>query len=550
MDGRPSRVARIYGLGSVYGKALRDSRRGTMVAAGGLSLLLVVTASQVAAEFGTAAARAAMAQLPLQLPAIFRGLLGEPFDIASLSGFLSWRTVNVMPILLGAWSIAVLSNTLAGEAARGSLDLVATTPHARTSIALQKAAAFATALAVVCLVTGVVAWASSVAFATLPGDEATLTEGLSHAAWLFAVSLFPGAIAWLAGPVLGRGGGAGVGAAVMLASFLAHGYRDAIAVFGALDAGSYFGWTARHRPLAGATDPAPVVVLIAGGFAVLVAGALLFRIRDIGVTVRLATPFPRIRLGLRGVTGRSFADRLPVALAWGIGIGAMGFVFALNLDAMRAVFASLPQIQQIVERFYPGFDILSAGGLLQLVFFGFGAFVIAAAAGMLAAGWASDETQGRLELLLSAPMARSAWALRSGFGVLLAVVAMAVAISILVGIGTAAAGADATTPAVGVLILGLYGAALVGAGLAAGGVVSASLAGGVAGGLGLAFYLLDTIGTGLRLPESVLDLSLSRHLGQPMAGVYDEAGLVACGVVAVGGVVVSALGYARRDIAR
>jgi ABC-2 type transport system permease protein len=90
----------------------------------------------------------------------------------------------------------------------------------------------------------------------------------------------------------------------------------------------------------------------------------------------------------------------------------------------------------------------------------------------------------------------------------------------------------------------------VGAGIAVGGLVRAGLAAVVAGGLGLAFYLLDTIGTGLRLPDVVLDLSLSRHLGQPMAGVFDAGGIVACVVLAAGGVALSALGYARRDVTR
>ena len=550
VDGHPSVRARIAGLGTIYGKALRDSRRGILLAGGGIAMILFFTASQVASTFGDAVSRAQVATLPLQLPPIFRGLLGEPFNVATLGGFLSWRTVNFMPILLGAWSITALSGTLASEASRGSLDLVATTGRSRTSVALQKALAFVTALAIACLAIGLVAWVSTVAFATLPGDERSLGDALSHMVWLGAVGLFPGAIAWLLAPVLGRGAAAGIGALVMVASFVAHGYKDAIPAFGALDPLSYFGWTAGHRPLAGVSDPPPVIAMLAVVAGLLVAGALLFRVRDIGITVLIRNPLPRPRLGLGGPAGRSFAERLPVALGWGLGLGALGLVFALNLDAMREAFTSLPQIEQIVKRIYPGVDLFSAGGILQLVFFGFGSLIVAAAAGMLVAGWASDEARGRLEAILSVPISRAAWAVRSGVGVMAAVAVFTLVVVALIGLGTASVGGEAVTPAVGIGVLGLYAAALVGAGIAAGGWFRASVAAAVAGGLGLANYLMDTIGRGLQLPQVVLDLSLSNHLGQPMAGIYDGAGLVACVVIAVGGVLVSALGYARRDVSR
>jgi hypothetical protein len=48
----------------------------------------------------------------------------------------------------------------------------------------------------------------------------------------------------------------------------------------------------------------------------------------------------------------------------------------------------------------------------------------------------------------------------------------------------------------------------------------------------------------------VVDLSLNRHLGQPMAGIFEPAGIVAGLVLAVGGLLVGAWGYSRRDIGR
>jgi len=77
-----------------------------------------------------------------------------------------------------------------------------------------------------------------------------------------------------------------------------------------------------------------------------------------------------------------------------------------------------------------------------------------------------------------------------------------------------------------------------------------SLAAGVTAALVIATFLLDTLGAALDLPDPVLELSLYKHLGQPMAGVFDPVGLVAAAVMVVLGSAVCALGLTRRDVGR
>ncbi len=105
-------------------------------------------------------------------------------------------------------------------------------------------------------------------------------------------------------------------------------------------------------------------------------------------------------------------------------------------------------------------------------------------------------------------------------------------------------------PLLGIGVLGLATAAFAGVGLAVGGLVRASLAAPVAGALVIATFLLDTLGEALDLPDAVLDLSLYRHLGQPMAGAFDPVGIVAATILAVGGLLVGAWGLRRRDLDR
>ena len=61
---------------------------------------------------------------------------------------------------------------------------------------------------------------------------------------------------------------------------------------------------------------------------------------------------------------------------------------------------------------------------------------------------------------------------------------------------------------------------------------------------------IDTLGAALKLPDVILDLSLYKHLGQPIAGIFDPVGIVVAVAMVVGGVAVCTFGLTRRDIGR
>jgi putative exporter of polyketide antibiotics len=64
----------------------------------------------------------------------------------------------------------------------------------------------------------------------------------------------------------------------------------------------------------------------------------------------------------------------------------------------------------------------------------------------------------------------------------------------------------------------------------------------------LVTYLIDLVAPPLGLPDWVHQLALTAHLGQPMVGRWDPVGIVACLVIAVGGIAIGAWGMTRRDI--
>jgi putative exporter of polyketide antibiotics len=85
-------------------------------------------------------------------------------------------------------------------------------------------------------------------------------------------------------------------------------------------------------------------------------------------------------------------------------------------------------------------------------------------------------------------------------------------------------------------------------GLAVGGLFGASYAGPAVAVLAIGTFLVDILGPALRLPDWLQQLALSAHMGEPMVGMWDVAGVAACLILAVGGLIVGAWGLDRRDV--
>ncbi|CAN5622968.1 exporter of polyketide antibiotics [soil metagenome] len=547
---------RLYGLGSVFGKSLRDARRQVLGVGGLLGLLIAVTAWQVGTQFDSAAERLELATQMSLLPAMFHGLIGEPINIETLPGFISWRLMGFVPVVVGLWSITALSATLAGEASRGTLEMVLSMPVSRARVALEKFAAHVVALALALLIAALATWLASIAFAALPGDEMSLPTALGGFSPTFAVALLAGGIAFALGPLLGRALATGAASLYLLGAYVVHGYADFVPGFDVLRLGSVFYWTAQQRPMAGLSDWPSVAFVLAMAAPVVAAGVWLFVRRDLGSFIGLPIPGRISRGGTRawrwtlaGVGQRQLGERLPTALGLGVGLGLYGMFIALAADEFAAALNAIPQIIEMIRPLFPDLDLSSGPGLLSLVAFAFMPLAIGLAAIAIVQGWASDERDGRLEILLAAPISRGAWALSSGLAVLSATFVIALATGALMAAGAAIAGLPALPVFAGALVIGLYGMALAAIGVLVSGLAAARWAAPAVAAVALGIYLLDLLGDLLGLPEWVVNLSLARHLGQPIGGVYDVPGMLACAVIALGGLLVGAWGFARRDLA-
>jgi len=540
--------SRLFGLGSVFGKEIRDSRRAFLVEVaflGGFLLLVLAGAGNV---YPTQAARDELVRLANGIGPAAQGIAGKPVNVGTMGGYVQWKYGSVFLLIAAFWSILALTRTLAGEARRGSLELVTASPLRRRRIAVEKVAAHLALLAVVMAVLAFAAWLAGAAFAKLPGDEIPLQAAVGLALWIGLMTLAFGGLAFALSQFLGRAAAAWIAGFILVAGPLLNNYQTLVPAFRGVAKVTPWAWTADHLPLAGRYDWASLVP-VAGVAAVLILiGIEAFVRRDLGASSTLRTPrLPAAALGLRGPVGRSFGERLPLALAWGLGLGAFGLIMAAGSRSLADQLVKSPDLAKTFQRIFPSFDLTTAGGFLQLLvqlLF----IVVGFAAATLVSGWAADETSGRLEMVLAAPLSRRSWAIRSGLGVFAAIGLMTVIMALSVGLGAALARSDVLTPMAGTFALGLFGAALAGVGFAVGGLVRTSVAARVVAAVVIATYLIDLLVPALRLPDWVHRLALTAHLGQPMVGVWDMAGVVACLVLAVGGLALGGLGFARRDV--
>lgn len=545
----PSALARLLGLGSVFGKTIRDSRRAVLIVGGVTGLLIMVVAQAVVSQFSTPESRREISELVKSVPPILQGLAGKGYNAETMGGYIQYKYGGFFPLVTGLWSILALSATLAAETRRGSLDFVMAAPISRRRLAVEKLLGHVAMVALAMAVVLVAVWAAGSAFAVLPGDEIPFSAAVGFAAWLGLMALAAGSVAFALAPFLGRGAALGIAGAVMFGGFILNGYQTAIPELAPFANLTWFGWTTNHIPLAGQYDWGSLAIVAALALVLFAVGVEAFARRDLGQTSAVPWPrLPRALLGLRGPFGRSVSERLPTTIAWGVGLGLFGLMMGSAGRSFTEQLAKSPELLKAIQSLFPNVNIVSEGGFLELVFIEFGLILAGLAAASLVSAWASDETSGRLELLLTTPMPRTLWAAANGLAVFASVAIVVGLTAAGIAIGALSAGGDVATPVIGTAALALYGVALAGVGLAIGGLFGAGIAGTSVAVITIVTWLVDFLVPSLDLPDQLRQLALSSHMGQPMVGAWDVPGILLCLVLAFGGLALGTWGFARRDL--
>ncbi len=543
--------SRLVGLGSIYGKTIRDSRLAFIIAAGLLGGMSLVIGAAIGTVFPTPETRHDLNALVGSMPAAMVNLFGNATlmgdKLGTLGGYATWKYGSTFALGTALWSILALSGTLAGEAARGSLDLVATSPFGKRRIALEKLAAHLTLLWIVMALLALALTVSSNAFGDAAlGDPIPLLGSVGFALWVGFLAMCFGGFAFALAPLLGRAGSAAVAGVAMIALWVMSGLE----VGGPLVNLSPFHWTADHIPLVQIYDWAGLALVGIVGVVFLAIGVVAFDRRDLGVTAGLSLPsLPGDLLGVRGPLSRAFGDQLPRVLSWGLGMAIWGALLGSLAGSFSDLIAKTPDMAKVFGGIFPGYDFGTAGGWLQLyveIFFIAAGF----AAATFVSKWASDETDGRLEEVLATPVTRTRWVVAGGVAAVIGSLLMALLFAIGTALGAAAGGSTAGDALLGSMSLGLYAAAVVGIGVAVGGLWRTSLAADIAALFVVATFLLDLLAPAFNLPDWVHQLALTSHFGEPMIGRWDPVGVVLCVAIAFAGIALGAWGMSRRDVAK
>jgi polyether ionophore transport system permease protein len=437
-------------------------------------------------------------------------------------------------------------------------------PRSRARVALEKVAAMWTALLLIGIIVGVIAYLGGRAFKA----DFTLADGLLFGLDMTLICMVFGGIALLIsqftherGPAAGATGGLLV---VFIVMDMAHRVIPNTDWISRLSPIYYYNLSKPLVPSYG-TNAGGLLVLLALSVVLTGAGVWFFVRRDAGdvvhlpgVHVRAPRPSHAVPVGdlsLRSVYARSLGMIAWPTFWWALLIagfaGWMVLVVEQMVGRLNELFnsGSSSLATQILHNIGGGGSQLNAlflGAMFEIL-----PVLLMAFAVTQVNKWAADEDDGRLEIVLSTPQSRTAVLL----GRFAAVATATIVIGLLTLAASAAAAAiagvslDATNlveATAGMIPLGLLIAAI---GYLASGWLRTAADTGLLSFLLAAWFLVSFVGPDLKWPDATLRLSPFYYYGTPLLHGWELGNillLVGAGAVAL---VLGSLRFARKDIA-
>ncbi|MEO8898803.1 MAG: hypothetical protein ABI473_08965 [Candidatus Dormibacter sp.] len=456
---------------------------------------------------------------------------GYPFDISNAAGWMAWRNMSTIGMVMALWAAFVTVGGLRGEEEAGRAELTLSQPQSR----VHWLAAVLVAVSIETLVIGLVS-IMAMALVGIPQGLLSLTQCLELSLQMILPALLFSAVAAVTSQLLGTARGARVAAAGVLAV--------ALLLRTPADIGSGITWLRWTSPLGWFEDlHPPAAPSIAAGGAIVVAFAVLVVVatkmvtwRDIGVGLLPHSDSRKPRLWLLTTPWQAaLRDEIAPLSLWILGAVAYGALMGgltrtvLEVVGKDSTFTHLLGSSLGVNAF-----IAAAVSLTEVI--------VALLAVTMMVGARGEESSGRLELLIANPLSRTSWLL--GAASLAAGVALVIAMlsTLAIWVGAVAIGQSLSLGsmlAAGVNCLPIIVIA-VGFGMAV--LAFAPRAVGILyAGVAVA-YLWDALGTVLKFPSWLLEVSPFHALAQIPA--QDFAVLPAIAVTAVG-VGLAAAGEAR-----
>jgi len=499
----------------------------------------------------TPAARAAFGSAMATLAAQFVALFPPPIRPDTVGGYVEFRGFHPVAILFAVWALASATGFARGDEERGIVEAALATGTSRLALNASRVAGFAVAIAVASAAAGAgfvigVASGHETVEAQRVIEESVLLAGVGLAC--YALSLF---VAQLAGP---RAATAAAGA-LLLALFLDNSLSRTMSSLRTWRSLSPFRYYDLSQPLppGGYFDTRAFVVLIVISVVATAIAAAAFTRRDLGASlVRLpsiphrpsydAAPAPWLAVAVvRGVYERRIG-----LLAWTAGMAVMALSFVALTKTIVEVLLSIPTLLPYLSIFvhqqlYPA--------VLGYTWFNVAELMFAAFAITYVARWSAEDSDGRLEIMLSQPASRAAIVLERMTVLAAGAVVIAGVSGLVLFYASHQQGIDLNAQRLATASLMLVPFALVFAG--AGSLLAAwnpRAAVGLLGAFAFASYLDTELGAIFKLPLWLQDLSAFKLFGTPLLSGVNGRNLALLLLLAAAGIGSSILAIQRRDV--
>jgi ABC-2 type transport system permease protein len=542
---------------SVYLKTLRGFRVPILGWGVGMGLLLAVVVTAIESLVATPQARASLVSLGASF-----AWIAEPIKIDTPGGYVTWK-YGFTILIVAIWPILALTGLFRGEEERGSMDVLLTLPRTRIRVAVEKVAAMWTALLVMGVIIGVLAYAGG---AKVNADF-TLSDTLLFGINLVAICGVFGGIALLLAQFFSeRRTAAGATAAVLFVSIvldMVHRVVHNADWVSQLSPVYYFNLSKPLIPSYG-TNFGAMLLLLSLTVILSGAGIYLFARRDIAGVValpwarrlpqRAARPQPELLPGgwsVRSLYARSLGMVAPSAGWWTLAIAGFAGWMVVVVKQTSADLYKLLQGSSVLKEIFK----LSGGqaelnaSILSGIFI-FMPLLLMAFAVTQANRWSADEEDGRLELVLATPQPRLKvilvrFAALSTATIVISLITLAVTELAASAEGVALDASHVVAASLSMIPLALLVAAV---GYLFSGWLRAAVDTGLLSFLLVIWFVISFIGPGLSWPDATLRLSAFYYYGTPLLDGAQLTSLLGMLAVSAAALALSSYRFVRKDI--
>jgi len=514
-----------------------------------VTLLQAVGFYQIAGH--TQAERLGFGRSMSALATQFSVIVPLPTRPDTVGGYVQWRAFGFFAIVFAIWGLAAASGAVRGDEERGIVQALLASGLSRPRMIAARVVAFATGG----IVAALAASAALLVGVASGGETFSAVTALEAAVALAALGVSCYSLTLLVAQFTSARNTTAFAGMLLLGLFLINSLSRTFDELVRWRWLSPFRYYDQSSPLApGGTLDVPATLQLLGiAAAAATLAAFAFRYRDVGSPL-LSLPTPARRPSYE--TSRSPVWRVPVVrdlyerrfslLVWTVGLSALGAVFVLLTKAIVQPLLGVPELAPYFAIFVNG-NIYAS--FLGFIWFGFAQLLMAGFAITQVARWTAEDSDGRLELVLSNPVSRPRVVVER-------LIVLALGALVIAAVSGAAVGLEAHSQSINLnsgrlaeaslmlvpftLVFGTVGALL------ASRIPRATV--GILGAFAFASYLTVQVGPIFKLPAWGQDLSAFKLFGQPLTSGVDQTGLVIMLVIVLVGVIASALVMERRDI--